>query len=64
MMKLEKFYDLLHKCAPVKLLDGVTGKTFFEGEVKNIPDEYDAFTVYDFHMNNDGVTTFDIEKAD
>lgn len=58
MIKLKKFYDLLHKSAPVTLESFATGATLYTGPVKSIPDMYDNWTVYDFHMNNDGETTF------
>ena len=64
MVKLEKFYDLLHKSVSVTLSDGVTGKILYQGPVKNIPDEFDDFTVFDFVMGNTGGITFDIEKVE
>lgn len=64
MMNLSKFYDLLHKSATVELIDGPTGRVFYRGTVKNIPDEFDAYKVYDFRMTNEGVILFDIEKCE
>ena len=63
MIKLEKFYDLLHKSASVTLSDGVTGKIFYQGPVKDIPDEFDGFKVFDFAMSDAGIA-FDIEKVE
>lgn len=61
MAKLKKFYDLLHKSVTATLCDGVTGRIFYQGPVKNIPEEYDDYTVFDFTMSDAGIK-FDIEK--
>ena len=59
MPKLNRFYDLLHKCAHVTLL--AEGGTIYEGEVKAIPDDLDGCAVSDFHMNDDGSLIFEVE---
>ena len=61
---LSMFYDLLHKSATVLLLDGVTSNALYCGPVKDIPDEFDDFAVFDFRMTSTGVIVFDIEKVE
>lgn len=60
MIELENFYDLVNKNAQVTLAGSRTGKIYYKGSVKNIPDEYDDSIVENFSMNDNGHLTFKI----
>lgn len=61
MITLNKFYNLLGRNASVILVDMEMNKSFFEGYLKNIPDEYDNCEVVDFD-NSDENILFKIKK--
>lgn len=64
MIKLRKFYDLLHKSAPVTLCDLKGSQTYYEGTVSGIPDEYDECPVIDFVAQESGGVLFLVEVKD
>lgn len=64
MIKLRKFFDLLHKSAPVVLCDLRGSQTFYEGTVRGIPEEYSECAVIDFVVRESGGVLFLIEVKD
>lgn len=62
MIKLKKFYDLVGRNATVTLANQKLNKVYFEGSVRDIPDEYDNWTVIDFSTSIDGDFLFKVEK--
>lgn len=61
-MRLAKFYELISRNANVTLANKELDKVFFEGTVRNIPDEYDDREVLDFSMSSDGDFLFKLGK--
>ena len=60
---LRKFYNLIGRTTKVTLISQNQKQTFFEGFVKDIPDELDNYTVGDFEMTeNDGIV-FVVKKS-
>lgn len=60
MIRLRKFYELVSRNATVTLANTTLDKVYFEGSMKDIPDEYDDCTVEDFAVSNDGDFLFKI----
>lgn len=54
MIKLEKFYDLINRNAHATLTNARLDSVYFEGKVKDIPDEFDDCDVVDFTVSNEG----------
>lgn len=64
MIKLMKFFDLLHKSAAVVLCDLKGSQTYYEGTAKGIPVEYSECGVIDFVVRESGGVLFMIEVKD
>lgn len=64
MIKLRKFFDLLHKSAPVVLCDLSGSRTYYEGTARGIPVEYSECGVIDFVVRESGGMLFLIEVKD
>ena len=60
MIRLDKFYGLISRGANVTLTNPYLDATYYEGTVKNIPDEFDDCEVTDFAVSNDGDFLFKI----
>ena len=60
MVKLYKFYELVNRNATVTLADTELCKTYYEGPMKDIPDDFDDCKVYDFCVSNTGDFLFKI----
>lgn len=54
MVKLNKFYDLINRNANVTLTNPHLDSVYFEGKVKDIPNDFDDCEVTDFAMSNGG----------
>ncbi len=54
MTKLQRFYELISRNAHVTLTNRHLDKTYYEGSVRSIPEEYDECEVEDFCMNDEG----------
>lgn len=54
MVRLEKFYDLISRNANVTLTNHHLDSVYFEGKVKDIPDDFNDCEVTDFAVSNDG----------
>lgn len=64
MIKLKKFFDLLHKGMTVTMCDLKGSQTYYEGTVRGIPDEYVECPVIDFVVQESGGVLFLIEVKD
>ena len=64
MIKLRKFYDLLHKSQEVKLCDLSGEMTYYEGAVRKIPAVFDEMGVIDFVAKESGGVLFLIDVND
>lgn len=61
MITLDSFYDLVSRNAQVTLVNTRYHKNVYTGSVRDIPDEYSACPVEDFHMNDNGHLTFQLK---
>ncbi len=59
-MKLRKFYELINRNAHITLTNRMLDTVYFEGSLKDIPDEYDDAKVLDFTMSSEGDILFKI----
>lgn len=62
MPKLYKFYELINRNATVTLTNPKLDTTYFEGNLKDIPKEYDDWNVNDFCVSNQGDFLFEIKE--
>ena len=61
MIRLEQFYDLISRNAQVTLTNSRRDKTYFDGNARDIPDEYGTCEVTDFNMQDSGKIIFRIK---
>jgi len=62
MPNLYKFYELINRNANVTLTNPKLDTTYFEGKMKDIPNDYDDWNVTDFCMSNTGDLFFEIKE--
>ena len=54
MIRLDKFYGLISRDAHVTLANPHLDAVYFEGSLKNVPDEFDECEVTDFAVSDEG----------
>ena len=58
MVKLKKFYELINRNAHVTLTNPHLDSNYYEGSLKDIPDEFDECEVADFTVSENGEFLF------
>ena len=58
-----KFYNLLNRTTEVKLISENQKTTYFEGFVKDIPDEFDSYYVGNFTADDNDNYIFIVKKS-
>lgn len=61
MIRLRKFYELISRNAAVTLTNASLDEVFYEGSLKDIPDQFDDSIVENFAVSNDGDFLFEIK---
>ena len=59
-MKLGKFYELINKNAFVTIASDDLSEVYYEGTLKDIPEDYAAYEVNDFCMSDEGDFLFKV----
>ena len=60
---LNKFYNLLNRTTEVTLISATQKTIYFQGFVKDIPDEFDDYLVGDFTADINDNYTFIVKKG-